>query len=267
MMNIKKSLYLLPEEIIGALIVDSEGYIYGKVDNVRFENGKAYLIAVIEVDVGEIVVDEIELRKRLSAKNIDVSPLNLHELISLARKHGIAIPKARAEQKEKIKKGEIPIDEILWIDKGMGNYIVLLPTPREAKYRGLKESDRPILSNVENKLVLSISRGFLGTAVGLAIGPGELALRVSPSGSTINWLRFTTELRKRGYLKLEEKLSNVINPYKNPRISIDMLSEIEDIVGNNKEVNKLLKECIEWGDYIHVSSSSILKVGDVIIVE
>lgn len=259
---------MLPEEIVGALVVDSEGYVYGRVEEVKVEGNKVTLAASIEVDVGDEVVDEDALRRRLAERGFNVHSLNLQELVSLAREEGLTPPRKKAERREKIVKGFFPVEEIAWIDKGFDEYIILLSTPREAKYRGIKEHRKPSYREVKNKLALSISRGFFGVVVGVAIGPGELAIRVSPSPSMINWLKFTAELRRRGYGRLEEKFSELINPYKNPKIDVRELSKVKEVMENApKEVNELLRECMEWGEYVHVPWRQVLKVGDVVILE
>ncbi len=267
-MNARKSVYLLPGEIVGALVVDSEGYIYGRIEEVKFEGDRAFLVTSVDVDVGDEIVDEDKLKETLTSIGYAVEDLKLYELISLARRKGLPLPKVKARRREKVVKGVFPVEEIAWIDKGLDGYIVLLSTPREARYRGVKEGEKPSFRNVEDKLALSLSRGFLGVVVGVAIGPGELALRVSPKPALINWLKFTTELRRRGYRELEEQLSELVDPYKNPKVSVEKISEIEKVLENSpKEVNDLLKKCMEWGEYVHVPWREVLKVGDVVILK
>ncbi|RLF14541.1 MAG: hypothetical protein DRN06_06980 [Thermoprotei archaeon] len=264
----KRPVYLLPEESVGALVVDSEGYIYGRVEEVRFEGDRAFLVASVDVDVGDEVIDEGKLRGMLASMGYAVEDLELQELVSLARRRGLPLPKVKARRRERVVKGVFPLEEVEWIDRGLGEYVMLLSTPREARYRGVAGGEKPSPRNVGNKLALSLSRGFLGVVVGVAIGPGELALRVSPRPALVNWLRFTAELRRRGYRELEEKLSNLIDPYKNPKIGVESISGIEEVLENSpREVRELLEECVEWSEYVHIPWREVLKVGDVVILK
>lgn len=267
-MSSKRSLYLLPEELKNALIVDSQGYIYGRVREVRVESDRISLVASVRVDIGDEYIDEGRLRELLASRGFNVKELSTHELISIAREQKIAIPKTEAERTEDVIKGVISVDEIVWIDRWLNDYVILLSTPREARYRGIREVKHPLYTDVKGKLALSLSQGVLGIVVGIAIGPGEVALRISPSPSMVNWLRFISEIRKRGYRELEEKLSDLIDPYKNPKISMDKLSLVNRIIEKApEEINTILNSCIEWGNYIHIPWKNILRVGDIVIVK
>ena len=92
-MSSKRSLYLLPEELKNALIVDSQGYIYGRVREVRVESDRISLVASVRVDIGDEYIDEGRLRELLASRGFNVKELSTRELISIAREQKIAVPK------------------------------------------------------------------------------------------------------------------------------------------------------------------------------
>ena len=96
-------------------------------------------------------------------------------------------------------KGLVPLSEVSAIAEGPGGPVVLLSTPREAEYRGVRPGPPgpADLERAVGKLVVSADGRVLGRATSVVVGPGQPGLRVSPSAVELAWLRFLRDLRRR----------------------------------------------------------------------
>ncbi len=278
------------DELVDAIIVDSEGLIYGKVRDYYLEGGKLFLRAYIEVKAKEKVVHLDKIVSTLREKGINIpadAPLEL--IVARAREEGLDIPYRVAKKTYRLLKGIFPVDEILWIDsivlegkEGREEKItvVLLKTPREAMYRGLPEQRNvPLVGEdyFRDKLVLSLGGGILGYASELVIGSGEVGLRVYKRRGTrgyINWLGFITWLRRKKKTGIAEKLSEFIDPYRNSRLELSKLEEIKALlnkVGATRDILKEVEKYITYergtAIYTDIPWRSILKLRDAVIIE
>ncbi|HDI74626.1 MAG TPA: hypothetical protein ENF55_01580 [Thermoprotei archaeon] len=277
------------DELKNALIVDSEGLIYGFLEDYFVEGGRVYIKAYVTVEAEELYVDYEKLFQAIRKRGVEVSenaPLEI--LVSTARELGLDIPYRRASKRIRLVKGIFLVEEVKWISsatfvKETGEEekktVVLLKTPREAKYRGARKQKEPVLSeeSIRGKLVVSLSKGVLGYAGELVVGFGRAGLRVYRKlggRKYVNWLKFITELRRRRFVDLAEKLAEYADPYKESKLPLSKLSEVEEILRNEKvseEVFQLLQSSVyseaEEPVYRDVPLDSILKIREVIIVE
>jgi len=280
--------YYTREEIKDALIVDFEGLIYGKVEDFFIKENNVFIKAYIEVKAEEIHVDYTKLKQILEEKGEKLDPeAPLEVLVARAKELGLDIPYIKADRNVKLVKGVFPVSEILWINTAtllMGEKeekltVVLLKTPREAKYRGLKPQKTAVITedSIKGKLVLSLTKGILGYAGEIVVGFGKAGLRVYKRRGEkryVNWLHFITELRRNKLLELADTLSEYINPYKYSRIPLSKLKEVEKILQEDKNgelAMKLLQENIETGEeealFVDIPLTKILKVREVVIAE
>ncbi len=213
------------EELKGALVVDSEGLIYGNLSEIEVK--EEHITLIISAKVGNC----IDIKGRVPVKEVRVIDRK-----ELASPQGIRTKIA----------------------------VLVLSTPREALYRGIKpESGAPKVtepSELKGKLVVSLSKGILGYCQGLVIGAGEVGIRVVVEPPQISWLKLLEDLRARNP-KAASALALKADPLKRPRIP---LSEAKALL---KGVEVDLARYLEGGKHLDLPWSSIVKVGDVIIVE
>jgi len=276
-----------PRELRGSRVYDSEGLYHGEVGGVEFGDDGVYVEVVVRRRVGEPLVDVGALRARLLAAGHAPPPgATLEEMVALAREFGVEVPKRPAERELVLAKSRVPVGEIAWIDekvlstpevKGLLR-VILLRSPREAKYRGVRGSGKPAAPTpglVEGKPVLSLSRGFLGIAGGVTVGFGVPGVRVflkRGGEREIMWLSYLRALRKAGLLKLAERLYEVADPYMQPRLPGERLGEVREMLGRLEAPRlaySLLEDHVETAEskdvYVDVSWARVLKVGDAVV--
>ncbi len=276
-------------ELKGAAIVDSEGLIYGVLDDLRFLPDDVLLVAVIEVSARDLVVDRDRLCEMLRSRGVDVGrDETLEYLVARAREEGLDIPVCEAVRPMKLVKGFVSVREVLWVDKASLRKgeetrevkVVLLKTPREARFRGLKPQKAlsiPKPEELRNKLVLSLSEGILGYAGDIVVGPGEPGIRAYKGMGVegyINWLAFLSRLKKAGHRSLYEKLADYRDPLRSTRLDVSMLGEIKRLLREleaPREILELLEQHVDrrpvMGSYTDIPWSRVRKIRDVVIVE
>ncbi|HIE24037.1 MAG TPA: hypothetical protein EYP68_07395 [Candidatus Korarchaeota archaeon] len=259
------------KELEGALVVDSEGLIYGRVSKISVgEDGiKLHVRVDVKAEVEEIDVEKLRdlLKEKISEE------AGKEEIVSLAKSLGLEIPKKLVRRDLPHEKGVVPIEQITCIAEGDGVKIIVLSVPREANYRGIGERkpEYADLTGIKGKIVISLSGEVLGEASDVVVsaeGPGIRVKRLSAK-KTINWLRLLRDLRREqrnAALKLETKL----DPYKNPRIPVEEADEVAELLKGEGIDPNLLEKYLEEPEghfYLDVAWEKIKKIGDVVLVE
>jgi len=274
------SRYYAAREIMGARIYDILGLYYGEFTGLRVEPDDVYIMASIRASAREPVIDVDNLSRLLRERGYDADNEPVEVLVGIARREGIDIPYKVAEREEVLLKGLIPSREVAIIDYRRdvmgGIAVILLSTDREARFRGLEGVSRanrvPREEDVRGKLVISIERGILGVAYGYVIGPGGAGIRAVAGGSSeeyINWLGFLNQV-KRVDKKLYNRLADEVNPLKHPRVGIEEIEGLMDMI-RGAGLEELLSRYRETkpsrhGGYIDIPLSSLRSVGDAIVV-
>lgn len=170
-------------------------------------------------------------------------------------------------------KGLVPVEEISAIAEGPGGPIVLLSTPREASYRGVRvgEPTPADLERAVGKVAVTLDGRVLGTVSEIVVGPGLPGLRVRASMGEVAWLRFLKDLRSRRP-GLAARLEARVDPYKNPRVPAERLDDLLKALreeGASEEEVKMLKGYVEEVESasVDVPWSRVERVGDVVLVE
>jgi len=170
-------------------------------------------------------------------------------------------------------KGLIPVEEISAIAEGPGGPVVLLSTPREASYRGVRvgEPTPADLGRAVGRLTITLDGRVLGTVSEVVVGPGVPGLRVRASSGEVAWLRYLRDLRSRDP-GLAERLEARIDPYRNPRIPAERLEDLLQILreeGAGEAEKGILREHVEEGQgaSVDVPWPRVRRVGDVVLVE
>lgn len=274
------------DEIRDAMVVDSEGFIYGYVKDFQVVEDDVKLVVYISSKVNELVVDVEKLKSMLSTRASLRGDEPLELLVSIARRDGLDIPYKVAEKEFVWLKGFVSVSEIQLIDVKRVSVdntdsiikAVLLKTPREALFRGIPiQSAKPIyrVDQVLNKIVVSMSRGVLGIAKEVVVGAGEIGFRVYRVRSfkkVVNWIAFTAQVKKLGLRDAYERLVEFRDPYRFSKLDVSIAKDVEEVLKDLKEKDKvvvLLQEFVEVEpgaiEFEDISSSDVVKVGDVVI--
>jgi len=274
------------DEIRDAMVIDSEGFIYGYVKDLQVLEEDVGLAVYISSRVNEPVVDVEKLQSILSSRASLRGDEPLELLVSLARRDGLDIPYKVAEKEVKWLKGFVPVSEIQLIDikrTSVDNIdslikVILLKTPREAIFRGLSaRGPKPVyrVDQVLNKIIVSMSRGVLGIAKEVVVGAGEIGFRVYRVRSfkkVVNWIAFTAQVKRLGFKEAYERLVEFRDPYRFSKLDVSIAKDVEEVLKDLKEKDKvvvLLQEFVEVEpgaiEFEDISSSDVVKVGDVVI--
>jgi sporulation protein YlmC with PRC-barrel domain len=274
------------DEIRDAMVIDSEGFIYGYVKDLQVLEEDVGLAVYISSRVNEPVVDVEKLQSILSSRASLRGDEPLELLVSLARRDGLDIPYKVAEKEVKWLKGFVPVSEIQLIDikrTSVDNIdslikVILLKTPREAIFRGLPaRGPKPVyrVDQVLNKIIVSMSRGVLGIAKEVVIGAGEIGFRVYRVRSlkkVVNWIAFTAQVKRLGFKEAYERLVEFRDPYRFSKLDVSIAKDVEEVLKDLKEKDKvvvLLQEFVEVEpgaiEFEDIPSSDVVKVGDVVI--
>ncbi|MDK2464799.1 MAG: hypothetical protein QI223_08525 [Candidatus Korarchaeota archaeon] len=170
-------------------------------------------------------------------------------------------------------KGLVPVEEISAIAEGPGGPIVLLSTPREASYRGVRVGE-PAPADLERavgRVAVTLDGRVLGTVSEIVVGPGIPGLRVRASAGEVAWLRFLRDLRSRRP-GLAARLEARVDPYKNPRVPAERLDDLLRALreeGAGEEEVEALRGYVEEVESasVDVPWPRVERVGDVVLVE
>ncbi len=265
-------------ELMNAGVYDSEALFFGKVCGLAVENGRVRLKICVEIETDNVYPDYEKLTRILGIKETE-KEASLEELVALAREKGLNIPYRRAKKKISLLKSFIEPSEIKLISTSKtptGKLVVIvLDTPREARYRGRGRGSEPVLDPgiIMDKLVISLEKGLLGYAKEIVIGPGEPGLRCESleRQGEIKWLAFLRRLKEKGYSKLYEALTEWRDPLINRRLPLALLGEVKRIITEHKcdDALNILEEYVEESPltFHDVPWSSVLKIGDIILTK
>jgi len=282
---VEKKFYSI-DELKNATIIDSEGLLYGYVEDITIEESNAKLVAYTLFKINEPAINVEKLKSILSSRASLEGNEPLETLVALARKENIEIPWQVTEKEIKWIKGYVPLSEVVLIDSKQifiddtraHIKTVLLSTPREAIFRGLPvnpKSQTYSPQHVIGKLVISASRGILGIAKEIVVSPGMLGFRVYRVRSrkkVVNWIAFTAHVKRMGLKEAYEKLVDFRDPYKYSKVDLSLINEIEQLLEGTREKEKIMEamqnfiETEEAGtEYVDIPYSEIVRVGEFVI--
>lgn len=204
------------DELLGATIVDSEGYIYGKVEKVSITEDEVVLFAYEDKPDVKTVADIVGLKEELlkgvkttfgskmrRATVLEVLIDNIRKDLGLgldeqlsdehylkyAERMGVAIPRVKATVERKEQKGTVSLSEIKTIritvlgkEKGTRVIkVILLEEPKEAAFRRIPIQEKvPYRSTdvIKDKLVLDSEGNALGYVDSVVLFQGMPGVRV-----------------------------------------------------------------------------------------
>ncbi|MEM2216913.1 MAG: hypothetical protein QW731_00865, partial [Thermofilaceae archaeon] len=89
-------------------------------------------------------------------------------------------------------------------------------------------------------------------------------------GKEVKWLAFVTTLRRKGQDRLADRLTGEIDPYSNPRLTggeAEKAFKLVKELGAEEDVELLAKHTVESKDTIDVPWSSVVRIGDAVVIE
>jgi len=180
---------LAPEELVDALVVDSEGYIYGYVDSVTVKEGKFALKVYIKKATTQSVADVEALKTvllgtvkkmigkptmddlyRKIMKDTGAKAINDDVLIKYATQRNIPVPKKDVPTFAHEEKEIIPWDKIASMDRTDIGVCILLKEPLEADLRGIniqKEIPHRTYHELGAMTVIDSTGKIVGVVAGL----------------------------------------------------------------------------------------------------
>jgi len=186
-------------ELTDTVVVDSEGYVVGKIDSLRIEPEEIFIKLYGIEKAKRQVIDKEALTDRFTKlvpvkkstfetrpRSIDIDkivreqlglnsnePVTDEQIARYAESIGLSIPYTVQEQEARIDKGSIPwalVDRVGSSDFGR---CVILKEPYEARRRGIEVRDTvPYRSKkeLEGKLIVDFEAKPVGTALEILIG-------------------------------------------------------------------------------------------------
>ncbi len=270
------------KELRNSDVYDLYGFYYGYVCGFEYIGGELYIRICIKYSAEDTVPDIEVLKKRFSEKNIVLKHDDLEYMVIYAREHGIEIPYKVVEKEIVLLKSLIKPSEIAVIDKVSepDKYLILLKTPREARFRGWRsEPSRPAPKPeyIKEKLVVSITNGLLGIGREIVVAPNMVGLRIERIGrgvGYIQWLRFLSDLRNKGLKDIYRKLAEYRDPLLYRRLEVTEYSRlVNDLrrIGVPDNIIETLENYIEEtsgkGIYLDIPWNNILYINDIVVAQ
>jgi sporulation protein YlmC with PRC-barrel domain len=204
------------DELLGATIIDSEGYVYGKVEKVNIEEDEVVLLAYEEKPDLKTVADFTSLKEELlkgvkttfgsklrRATPMDILAENIRKELGLrldeqlndehyqkyAERLGVSVPRVKATVERKEQKGTVSLDEIKTIritvigkEKGTKVIkVILLQEPKEAAFRRIPIQEKVSYRStdaIKDKPVLDAEGNALGYVDSIVLFQGMPGIRV-----------------------------------------------------------------------------------------
>lgn len=296
--------YFTEDDLLDYLVVDSEGYICGKVDSFKVETNKIsiniYVDSVKSSEVPneqrlqEILIDSLPKKGGIRSKKNTVDDLHVYlreelklsesdsitlsDLLRLAEREKVAVPTDKSEVKEK--KIRMTIDWNL-VDKigisELGNCI-LLNKPVEAERRNIKvTSDIPYYETefLRDRMVIGSDARIVGAAERILImvnaQPGLLVRREKVNKTESPDVNELLRKLVPSQFKDEKELCKQIatdNNLKGTYAAEDIKNRylISWAQAKNIEVPKKVETHRDLDERISVEWSKIRKIGEVIIM-
>ena len=204
------------DELVDATIVDSEGYIYGKVEKINIGENEIFVLAYEGKPDVKTVADVASLKadllrgvklsfgskaRRVTAEDILAESigkelglgvgeqLSDEHYLKYAERMGVSVPMVKATVERKEQKGNVSLNEIKTVkitvvgkEKGTKVIkIILLRKPKEAEFRKIPiQAKVPYRSTeiIRDKLVLDVEGNALGYVDSVVLFQGMPGIRV-----------------------------------------------------------------------------------------
>jgi len=204
-----------PSELVGALVVDFEGYIYGHVVKVDIKpEGPVFKVKSL-MSVQESVPDIDALKKvlqekfsisnvqelyRFIAKELKIQSVTENDLISYAKLKEVKIPMREVLREVEEEKPDIHLSDIEAINRSELGSCILVKTPVEATIRSIEPQKAALYQKEESlrgKLVVDNTAKILGKVHGILMSADGLSVQVGKDGMVTKLIPDMNSLKKR----------------------------------------------------------------------
>lgn len=195
-----------PEEFLGSLVIDSEGYIYGKTrkpeirpDRIVLEVYRErtvedshpdipalqnILVSMIKKTFGKPTMQDLYAQIRRETTKTQLSD---EELLEYAKRKGVSIPMIKGSRIIEEKKGAVESPDIEAIGKTDLGVCILLKKPLEAAQRGLR-SAKPVpfrpFHELGPKMIIDSRARIIGHAADIFLNSvGEPQIKLKKQGT------------------------------------------------------------------------------------
>lgn len=266
------------DELLDAAIIDSEGYVYGKVEKINIGESEVVVLAYegkpdvkTIADVASLKADllkdvrttfgsrlrrvtsddilEENVRKELGLR-LD-EQLNDEHFLKYAERMGVSIPMVKATVERKEQKGMIGLSEIktvriTMIGKEQGTRVIkviLLRKPKEAEFRKIPVQTKvPYRSTeaIKDRLVLDIEGNALGYVDSVVLFQGVPGIRVyvSKMSAQVSLSLLTRHLEEGGQSNTANLVRKHLLEPESHRYTVS-IEELEDFMRQRKLSFKL----------------------------
>ena len=208
-----------PSELVGTLVVDFEGYIYGRVIKVDIgPEGPVFKIRCLKnvqksmPDIDALKQDLLrDLKEKFNvsnvqeiyefiAKELKIQSVTENDLISYAKLKEVKIPMKEVLREVEEEKPDIRLDDVKTINKSELGSCILVKTPIEAMMRGI-EPQEPVLyqseESLRGKIVIDNTAKILGKAHSFMMSAEGLSIQVGKDGMVTKLIPDMSSLKKR----------------------------------------------------------------------
>ena len=262
------------DELLDSIVVDSEGYIYGKVGKIDIKENEISLLVyetkpdertAVDIDiVKEELLKEAKLpftarlqrlsRSEVLARNIQEEfdlkqeePLTDEHYIKYAERLGIEIPSKKVAEERKEPKGNMTLSDVKTIGIatiGTGERprvikIILLHEPKEAEFRKIpvqKKVSYRDTKMIRDKLVVDGSGLAVGYADSIVLFPNSPGIRIYSSKPTdsVKLSWLFLHLEKIGRPDIIEAIKKYFEIERGSHVYRVMMEDLKDFMRNTK---------------------------------
>jgi sporulation protein YlmC with PRC-barrel domain len=212
-----------PSELIGALVVDSEGYIYGHVVKVDIKPEGAFLkiksLKSVKEQVPDIEVLKQTLLKECGLSNVQelykfianelkIQSITENDLINYAKLKEVKIPLREVLREVEEEKPDIQLSDVEAMNKSDLGSCILVKNPIESEIRGIEPKKTVLYQKEESlkgKLVIDNSAKILGKVHGILMSPEGLSIQVCKEMMVTKLVPDINKLKKRIFSERKPK--------------------------------------------------------------
>ncbi|MEM2872880.1 MAG: hypothetical protein QXD82_01780 [Nitrososphaerales archaeon] len=216
-----------PSELVGALVVDSEGYIYGHVVKVDIKPEGPFFKVKSLKSVQEQVPDIDALRQTLLrdhkekhgisnvqelykfiANELKIQSLTENDLINYAKLKEVKMPMREVLREVEEEKPDIRLNDVEAMNRSDLGSCILVKNPIESTIRGIEPQKALPYQKEENlkgKHVIDNSAKILGKVHGILMSPEGLSIQVCKEIMVTKLVPDISQLKKRIFSEIRPK--------------------------------------------------------------
>lgn len=216
-----------PSELIGSLVVDSEGYIYGHVVKVDIKPEGPFFKVKSLKSVKEQVPDVEALKQillrdhkekhgisniqelyKFIANELKIQSITENDLVNYAKLKEVKIPMKEVSREVEEEKPDIHLNDVEVMNRSDLGSCILVKGPIESTIRGIEpQKSLPYQKeeSLKGKLVIDNSAKILGKLHGILMSPEGLSIQVCKEIMVTKLLPDMNQLKKRIFSEKKPK--------------------------------------------------------------